>query len=432
MTARADQSASHKISDRARLSPAALAAGGVGNLLEWYDFGLYGYFAPVLARLFFPSDDPLASLIGAYGGFAVGFAMRPIGAAVLGTIGDRVGRRFVLLLSVTLMGVGTTAIALLPTYEAAGIGAPVLLLLVRLFQGFSVGGEYTGSVAYLIETAPPGRRGFAGSMANIGSTSGVLLASAVAAAAVTFADKAQLESWAWRLPFLLGGVLATGALLLRRRLRVDGTPPKRTRELPLKRAFACDPRTMAVAILFTSGYGVVNYLTMVFFPVYAGQFGGLSEARALQATTVAQALALVIVPLAGLANDAFIRRRTLLMIAFAAEFAVALACFLLARDGGFAGFALAQVTFGAILALVMGTEPAMLSEQFPGEYRMSGYSVAFNLGLGIAGGTAPAIATALIAATGFTLAPAFYLMLAAAAAGIAAFLMADRSREKLP
>jgi MFS transporter, MHS family, proline/betaine transporter len=303
MTARAEQSESHKISDRARLSPAALAAGGVGNLLEWYDFGLYGYFAPVLARLFFPSDDPLASLIGAYGGFAVGFAMRPIGAAVLGTIGDRVGRRFVLLLSVTLMGVGTTAIALLPTYESAGIGAPVLLLLVRLFQGFSVGGEYTGSVAYLVETAPPGRRGFAGSMANIGSTSGVLLASAAAAAAVTFASKAQLESWAWRLPFLLGGLLATGALLLRRRLRADGTLPKRTRELPLKRAFARDPGTMAVAILFTSGYGVVNYLTMVFFPVYAGQFGGLSEARALQATTVAQALALVIVPLAGLAND---------------------------------------------------------------------------------------------------------------------------------
>ncbi len=259
------------------------------------------------------------------------------------------------------MGVGTTVIALLPTYEAAGIGAPVLLLLVRLFQGFSVGGEYTGSVAYLVETAPPGRCGFAGSMANIGSTSGVLLASAVAAA-VTFASKAQLESWAWRLPFLLGGVLATGTLLLRRRLRADGTLPKRTRELPLKRAFARDPRTMAVAILFTSGYGVVNYLTMVFFPVYAGQFGGLPEARALEATTVAQALALVIVPVAGLANDAFIRRRTLLMIAFAAEFAVALACFLLARDGGLAGFATAQLAFGGILAVVMGTDPAMLSE----------------------------------------------------------------------
>ncbi|MDE2229833.1 MAG: MFS transporter [Alphaproteobacteria bacterium] len=416
----------------AQLSPSALAAGGIGNLLEWYDFGLYGYFAPVLGRLFFPSHDPLASLIGAYAGFAVGFAMRPIGGAVLGHVGDRLGRRFVLLLSVTLMGAGTTAIALLPTYAAAGIAAPLLLLFVRLFQGFSVGGEYTGSVAYLVETAPAHRRGFAGSMANIGSTAGVLLAAAVAAATVTFASDAQLASWAWRLPFILGGVLATGALLLRRRLRADGAPPALTRELPLKRAVTRDRRLMAIAILFTSGYGIVNYLTMVFFPVYAGQFGGLSEAHALQATTLAQALALAVVPLAGIANDLIIRRRTLLIAAFAAEFAAALGAFLLAREGGLAGFATAQLVFGALLALVMGTDPAMLSEQFPGEYRMSAYSVAFNLGLGIGGGTAPAIATALIAATGFTLAPAFYLMLAAAAAVVGALLMADCSRGPLP
>jgi len=415
-----------------KLSPVALAAGGIGNLLEWYDFGLYGYFAPILGRLFFPSHDPLASLIGAYAGFAVGFAVRPIGGAVLGHVGDRLGRRFVLLLSVTLMGAGTTLIALLPTYAVAGVAAPLLLLTIRLFQGFSVGGEYTGSVAYLVETAPPDRRGFAGSMANIGSTAGVLLAAAVAAATVTFASDAQLVSWAWRLPFVLGGVLATGALLLRRRLRDDGAPPARTRELPLKRAVMHDRRTMAIAILFTSGYGVVNYLTMVFFPIYAAQFGGLPEARALQATTLAQALALAVVPLAGIANDSVIRRRTLLIVAFGAEFAAAFGAFLLARDGGLAGFAAGQLVFGLLLALVMGTDPAMLSEQFPGEYRMSAYSVAFNLGLGIAGGTAPAIATALIAATGFTLAPALYLMLAAGAAAVGAFLMADRSRDPLP
>ncbi|MGH6967903.1 MAG: MFS transporter [Stellaceae bacterium] len=414
-----------------RLSPTALAAGGIGNLLEWYDFGLYGYFAPVLARLFFPSHDVLASLIGAYAGFAVGFAMRPIGGAVLGHVGDRLGRRFVLLLSVTLMGLGTTAIGLLPTYAAAGAAAPLTLLAVRLFQGFSVGGEYTGSVAYLIETAPADRRGFAGSMANIGSTAGVLLAAGGAAATVGFASDAQLAAWAWRLPFVFGGVLAMGALLLRRRLRETGVPQAHRREAPLKRAFRRDGRLMAVAVLFTSGYGAVNYLTMVFFPTYAAEFGGVSEAHALQTTVVAQALALVVVPLVGIANDTVIRRRTLLVLAFAAEFVAALAAFLLARDGGFVGFAAAQIAFGALLALVMGTDPAMVSEQFPAEYRMSGYSVAFNLGLGIAGGTAPAIATALIAITGSTLAPALYLMLAAGAAAIGAFLMTDRSRDPL-
>ncbi len=415
-----------------QLSPSALAAGAIGNLLEWYDFGLYGYFAPILGRLFFPVHDTLASLIGAYVGFAVGFAMRPVGGALLGHVGDRFGRRFVLLLSVTLMGVGTTAIALLPTYADAGVAAPLLLLAVRLFQGISVGGEYTGSVAYLVETAPPGRRGFAGSMANIGSTAGVLLAAGVAAGSVTFASADQVESWAWRLPFAFGGVLATGALLLRRRLRESDVAPARMREAPLKRAFERDRRLMAVAVLFTSGYGAVNYLTMVFFPIYAGTFGRVSEAHALQATTFAQALALAVVPLAGIANDVVIRRRTLLILAFAAEFVFALAAFQLARSGGIAGFAAAQLGFGALLALVMGTDPAMVSEQFPGEYRMSGYSVVFNLGLGIAGGSAPAIATALIAVTGFALVPALYLMLAAGAAATGAFLMADRSRGPLP
>lgn len=417
--------------DARRLSAIALAAGGVGNLLEWYDFGLYGYFAPVLGRLFFPSHDALASLIGAYAGFAVGFAMRPIGGAVLGHLGDRLGRRFVLLLSVSLMGAGTTAIALLPTYAAARIAAPVTLLAVRLFQGFSVGGEYTGSVAYLIESAPANRRGFAGSMANIGSTAGVLLAAAAATATVSFASDAQLVSWAWRLPFAFGGVLAMGALLLRRNLQDTETRTARRREMPLRRALRHDGRLMAIAVLFTSGYGAVNYLTMVFFPVYAGTFGGVSEAHALQATTLAQALALAVVPLAGIANDSIVRRRTLLIAAFAAEFIAALAAFMLARDGGIVGFAVAQIVFGALLALVMGTDPAMVSEQFPAEYRMSAYSVAFNLGLGIAGGTAPAVATALIAATGSTLAPAYYLMVAAGAAVAGAWLMKDRSRGPL-
>jgi MHS family proline/betaine transporter-like MFS transporter len=308
----------------------------------------------------------------------------------------------------------------------------VLLLVIRLFQGFSVGGEFTGSVAYLVETAPGDRRGLAGSMANLGSTGGMLLAVGVAAGTVTFAGDAQLTAWAWRVPFALGGVLAIAALLLRRRLPEIDTPAAELRELPIKRAMRRDRRLMAIAILFSSGYGVVNYLTMVFFPVYAATFGGLSQARALQMTTLAQALALAVVPLAGLASDAVLRRRSLLIVAFGAEFVAALGAFLLARSGGLAGFAAAQLGFGVLLALVMGTAPAMVAEQFPGEYRVSAYSVTFNLGLGIGGGTAPAIATALIDFTGFTLTPALYLMLAAAAAAAGAWLMVDRSRERLP
>jgi MFS family permease len=214
----------------------------------------------------------IAALIGAYGLFAAGFAMRPIGGVVLGHLGDRLGRRFVLVYTVVLMGLATAAIAVLPSYEKIGVGAPLLLLILRLLQGFSVGGEFTGSVSYLVETAPQHRRGFAGSLANFGSTSGMLLAAAVAAATVTLTSPAQLESWAWRVPFLFGGAIAACGYFLRRRLRETGYRPLPARAndpIPLKQAITLAPGAMICAVLFTSGYGIVNYLTMVFLPVYA-------------------------------------------------------------------------------------------------------------------------------------------------------------------
>ncbi len=385
----------------------------------------------MLAELFFPAEDRIAALMSVYGGFAIGFVMRPIGGAVLGHFGDRIGRRFVLICSVVMMGLTTTAIGFLPTYQSIGVGAPILLLLLRVLQGFSVGGEFTSSVAYLVENAPQHRRGLAGSFANIGSTTGILLASGLAAATTTFADPAMLQNFGWRIPFLLGGVIATFGFLLRNRIAATDVPPsipKAKDSLPLKQAMTDAPRTMLWAIVFASGYGVVNYLTMVFLPTYASEFGSIGEAQALQINTAAQALALVIVPLAGWLTDHAIRRRTLLILVFLAESGLAWACFALAQGGGLAGFWVAQITFGTLFALIMGTEPAMLSEQFKSDYRLSGYALCFNIGIGIAGGTAPIIATGLIARTGNLFAPAFYLMLASAIAAGAAFMLADRSR----
>jgi len=417
-----------------QLSARVLSAGIGGNLLEWYDFGIYGLLAPVLAGVFFPAEDRIASLIGAYGLFAVGFAMRPLGGVVLGHLGDRLGRRFVLVYSVVLMGLATGAIAFLPSYETIGAAAPALLLVLRILQGFSVGGEFTGSVSYLVETAPQHRRGFAGSFANFGSTAGVLLAAAVAAATVSLASPEQLESWGWRVPFLLGGVIAAAGYFLRRRLRETGytPPPARANDpIPLTQAITLAPGAMLSAVLFTSGYGIVNYLTMVFLPVYASEFGGVAEARVLQINTVAQAVALLLVPLAGWLTDHHVRRRTLLIVVFIAEAGVAWVCFNLAGAGGIAGYAIAQITFGILLALVMGAAPAMLVELFPSAYRMSGYSVSFNIGIGLAGGMAPLIATSLIDTTGNLLAPAWFLMFGGVLAAGAAFLMKDRSRDPL-
>ncbi len=424
------------LNKRQSLSFESLGAGMIGNVLEWYDFGLYGYLAPVIGALFFPSTNPVASLIGAYGGFAIGFAVRPLGGAVFGHLGDRVGRQPVLILSVVMMGVATTAIGLLPTYGQIGIAAPILLLLIRLLQGFSVGGEFTGSVSYLVETAPRRRRGLAGSFANIGSTGGYLLAAGLAAVTVFFAGRHPEFGWVWRLPFLGGGLIAVLAYWVRSRLSETGYEPEppaegEQPELPLKLAFKHSPRAMILAMVFTWGYGVADYLTLVFLPTFAAKFGMIDNGDALAVNTVAEAVAIIAIPIAGWLTDHAIRRRSMLILAFALIFFTSIGFFELASGSDLVRFALAQFGFAVFLGMIMGTAPAMLAELFRSEYRLSGYSLAFNVGLGFGGGTAPLIATALIGFTGFNLAAAGYLMVGSLMAIGALYLMTDRSREPL-
>lgn len=415
------------------LSPRSLAAGMVGNVLEWYDFGLYGYLAPLIGAHFFPSHDAIASLIGAYAGFAMGFAMRPIGGVLFGHIGDRIGRREAMVISVLLMGIATTLIGVLPTYGQVGIWAPVLLVVVRLFQGLSVGGEFTGSVSYLIETAPRRHRGLAGSFSNIGSEGGFLLAAGLAAATVIALQHDPAYSWIWRIPFLCGGVLAAISYWLRRQLPRSGFEPERRaqhQELPLKSAFKEAPRILALAVAFTWGYGIVYYLTLVFLPTFASKFGHLDAGEALSVNAVAQAVTLVLIPLSGWATDRFIRRRSMLILSFALFLVSAVGTFELAGKGDLFEFMIAQTALIIFLCIVLGTAPAFLAELFPSHFRVSAYSLSYNIGLGYGGGTAPLIATALIGAWGTVAAPA-YLMLGAALALVALYAFVDRSREVL-
>ena len=406
------------------------AAGVIGNMLEWYDFGLYGLLAPVLASLFFPSTDRTASLLGVYGGFAIGFAMRPIGAVVLGKLADRVGRRFMLVLSVVLMGAATVAVGLLPTYRTIGIWAPVMLMMIRMFQGFSVGGEFVGSVTYLVEAAPMRRRGIAGSVANWGATAGLLLAAGVAAIATHWIGSARLTTWPWRLPFFLGGVLALFAYYIRQSLPeiTDEVPAKNGNdEAPLRQAIQRQPGRLLSTVLFTSGYGIVNYLTMVFLPTFANEFGHIPEYETLRANTAAQALALLIVPFAGWISDAVFTRRAIIAAAFFGEAAISWPAFGLAAHG-VSGLWLAQLMFAVLLSMVMGTAPAMLAEQFRSGYRVSAHAVAFNIGIGIFGGTAPMVAIAIIRATSKPVASAAYLIFAAALSFASVLALVDRSR----
>jgi MHS family proline/betaine transporter-like MFS transporter len=409
-----------------------MLAAGIGNVMEWYDFGLYGLLAPVLASSFFPSSNRIAALSGVYAGFAIGFAMRPIGAAVLGRLGDRVGRRFVLLVSVILMGISTVAVGLLPTYDAIGIWAPVLMIVTRLFQGFSVGGEFVGSVTYLVESSPAGRRGFAGSIANWGATAGLLSAAGVAAIATEKMESPHVGAWAWRVPFLLGGALTAAAYSARSALpelrhESDASAKSRSRS-PLWDAIREEPMVMAAALLFTTGYGIINYLTMAFLPTYAHEFGKVAEYQTLRANTAGQAVALVIVPVSGWISDRFFTRRAILFAMCLAEAAVAWRAFDLARRGGVEGVWMAQLAFALLLAIWMGADPAMLSEQFRPEHRVSAHAVVFNIGIGIFGGTAPIVAVALIRATSNVMAPAAYLIFAAVLSAVGVLALRDRGQ----
>lgn len=416
-------------------------AGAIGNIVEWYDFGLYGLLAPILAELFFPSHDKIAALLGVYGGFAIGFAVRPLGAVVLGRIGDRQGRKFVLVLSVVLMGAATVAIGLLPPYSAIGIWAPVLLVIIRLFQGFSVGGEFVGSVTYLVEAAAANRRGIAGSVANIGATIGMLLAAGAAALA---ASNAPAFRELWRVPFFFGGILAFAGYILRRHLPPDPvetevagptqlaagkTHPEKG--WPALQAFRDAPRTMFFALLFTCGYGISNYLIMVFLPTFAQEFARVSSGTALRINTAGQAIVLLVAPAAGWASDRYLRRNTMLLLAFAAQAAVAWEVFSFVSHKGVAGLWIAQILLAGLLAIVMGAAPAMLAEQFPRGYRVSAHALVLNAGIGIAGGTAPMVGVALIRITHSRMAPAAYLGIACVVSAAAALLLVDRSREAL-
>ncbi|MFZ4709488.1 MAG: MFS transporter, partial [Zwartia sp.] len=194
----------------------AIAVGAIGNILEWYDFAIYGYFATSIGRVFFPKADPVAQVLMAFGIFAIGFLMRPLGGIVIGYIGDRVSRQAALTVSIVAMAIPTFMVGVMPGYDTIGIAAPILLTLCRIIQGLSVGGEYPTSLIYMIERAPQNKRGFVGAMGSSSAFVGMLLGSGVGAALGAVLSPEHLDAWGWRIPFLFGLVIGLAGYLLRR------------------------------------------------------------------------------------------------------------------------------------------------------------------------------------------------------------------------
>ncbi|WP_206378127.1 MFS transporter [Sneathiella limimaris] len=414
-----------------------IMAGFIGNVIEWYDFALYGYLAGVLAPVFFPTDDPAAGLIATYGIFAAGFLMRPLGAAIFGFFGDRYGRARAMQVSVTMMVLPTLALGLLPSYAQVGILAPILLVVVRLVQGLSVGGEFSSSVTWLVETAPQGKRGLVGSWANIGSMTGSLLGVGAASLVTTFCEPDLLLDWGWRLPFLAGALMGLLAIWIRRNLheskRFEQHHENRSDTSPLLQAFTTNRHETLLALGFAAGYGACFYIVFVYLPQWLTETNLLDRATALTLNTAMTLFIIPLMPLFAIVGDRWISRRSWILIALSVLSLSAWPLYLWMQhsDGSLFSILMTHVILFSLMAVPLGSGPALFVEMFPEEDRLSGYSIAFNVGLGIFGGLTPMINSSLIATTGTNMIPAYYTVLMAAAAVLILSFTPDRSRAPL-
>jgi Arabinose efflux permease len=301
-----------------RFDRRTLMAGAIGNVLEWYDFALYGYFAPIFAAMFFPSEQVSVSLLSAFGVFAIGFLARPLGALLFGYIGDTLGRRDALAWSVILMAIPTVIVGLLPTYETIGILAPLALTLCRFLQGLSVGGEFTGSVTFLVEHAAPSQRGYIGSWAGFSAQVGALLGSGVGAVVASNMTDEALHQWGWRLPFLLGSLIAVVGWYLR--THIPESPAfEQAREAgalsasPIREVFTHHriPLTKVIGLVWLHGVGF--YLLFVYLTTYLSTVTTVPLATVLMMNTACMLLLAVLIPLMGRLSDT-VGQKPLLLI----------------------------------------------------------------------------------------------------------------------
>lgn len=385
------------------------------NVLEWFDFAVYGMLAVYLARAFFPEDSAHVGLLATLAVFGVSFVMRPLGGLLLGGFGDGRGRKPALLVAAGLMAASTFAIGLIPSHERIGMFAPLLLLAARLAQGFSAGGEWGVANAFLLESAPLGRRGFATSFMAATVALGSGLASATTALLVGFLPAAAMEGWGWRVPFLLGGMLGLVALWLRTGL--DETPayrgaagaPARADEV-LRRVH----RPMLTVFGLTMHWTVCFYIFLIYLPLFTRKQGGLSASEASWANTLSTVAIMLIVPLVGHLSDRHGRRPFLMASCVLILLLTLPALWSIANIQGFALIAAIQLLLGASIALYSGAAPAVLVELFATRDRSRWSSVAYALAAAVFGGFAPFIAVWLTGALGSPLAPALYVILASA------------------
>ncbi len=398
--------------------------GSFGSLLEWYDYTLYGFMAPIFGKLFFPGIDPLAQLLATFGTFAIAYLGRPFGSFIFGHWADKIGRKPILIFSIALMGLMTTALGFLPTYAQVGIWAPMGLLAVRVLQGLSVGGEYMDSAIFLAEHAPPGQRGrYAGSI-NVLSGCGVLIAACVATFVTSSLSESDLLEWGWRTPFYIGIVAASVGVLFRlglkespiyRSLKKRGEIPKS----PIGETFRLQRMEMTTCFCMVCLQTVSFYVPTVFLNAWAVRYEHLELGNALRATSIALVVLILATYMGSHLSDRLGRRPVLLTVALL-YFILAYPLFwvlTLETIDSLARFLVVQCILTALAGCYNGALPATLVEIFSARTRCTAMSVSYNLAAGIVGGLTPFLCTLVIDLTHIPTSPALYMMLAAAVAG---------------
>lgn len=410
-------------------------AGVVGNIMEWYDFALFGYFAAILGALYFPSADPSAELIKTYGVFAASFVMRPVGAIVFGHLGDRLGRKRALELSVGVMAVPTFLLGLLPTYAQVGIAASFALTLLRLMQGVSVGGEYTSSFSFVIEHAPADRRGLHGALTTTGAIIGILLGSLVSAVTLQVLTPEQAQSWGFRLPFMFGIVVGAVGLYIRTRLHETPSYERMKAEgniaqSPIREAIAKNPKqilaTMTMYWLGAAGFYVIFFNLVAYLP----QVVGTPRDTAQLLNSIALLVLIGTLPTAAYISDR-IGRRPVLMFGCVVMFFAVVPLFLLLNRGDFTSLLIAHALLAILCGIAMAPIPAAVTELFPARTRFSGLSIGYNASLALFGGTSPMISTYLVKVTGDNIAPAYYMAFAALMSFITVLVCPETHRKPL-
>jgi MHS family proline/betaine transporter-like MFS transporter len=413
----------------------AVRGAAIGNAVEWYDFAIYSTLAVYIAAKFFPSGDDTAALLSTFAVFAAAFFMRPLGGFFFGPLGDRIGRQRVLALVILLMSGSTFAIGLVPSYDSIGVFAPLLLLFLRCLQGFSAGGEYGSGACYLAEYAPDRNRGFVVSFLVWSVVVGFLLGSLTVIGLETLLSEGAMASYGWRIPFLMAGVLGVVGLYIR--LRLGDTPDfEKLREsgevsaTPLREALSTSWRPILQIAGLVVIHNVGFYVVFTFLPTYFTKTLGFTKTNAFVSITVASIVALILIPPLGALSDRVGRKP--LLIAGAIGFAVfTYPLFLLLNAGSLGGAIAAHAGLAAIESVFVSASLAAGAELFATRVRSSGYSIGYNVSVAVFGGTAPYVATWLVARTGSEVAPAYYVITAAIITLATIFTMRETAAQPL-